>query len=110
MRQGFPDSTGPDIPCAGCGTQWPCGRAGRWTLLFRRESEHNRSLYRALPIPIEGVLHLYRVSTNPYRRAQLTAHVPVFVPFRHGADRIGTMSALYRVAVQGWSKKKRLGR
>jgi protein tyrosine/serine phosphatase len=29
---------------------------------------------------------------------------PVLVHFQHGADRTGTMIAVYRIAVQGWSK------
>ena len=29
---------------------------------------------------------------------------PVFVHCQHGADRTGLMCAIYRIAVQGWSK------
>ena len=32
------------------------------------------------------------------------AKTPVFVHCQHGADRTGTMCAIYRVVVQGWSK------
>lgn len=39
------------------------------------------------------------IATNPKR-------TPVLVHCQHGADRTGAMSALYRVAVQGWSKEE----
>jgi protein tyrosine phosphatase (PTP) superfamily phosphohydrolase (DUF442 family) len=42
-----------------------------------------------------------QIATNPKR-------VPVLVHCQHGADRTGTMCALYRVAVQGWSKEEAL--
>ena len=32
--------------------------------------------------------------------------LPVFVHCQHGADRTGTMCAIYRIAVQGWSKEE----
>ena len=33
-------------------------------------------------------------------------HTPVLVHCQHGSDRTGTMVALYRIAVQGWSKNE----
>ncbi len=42
-----------------------------------------------------------QIVTNPKRS-------PVLVHCQHGADRTGTMCALYRIAVQGWSKEEAL--
>jgi protein tyrosine/serine phosphatase len=42
-----------------------------------------------------------QIVTNPKRS-------PVLVHCQHGADRTGTMCALYRVAVQSWSKEEAL--
>jgi len=46
-------------------------------------------------------IRFLQIVTNPRRS-------PVLVHCRHGADRTGTMCALYRVAVQGWSKEEAL--
>lgn len=40
-----------------------------------------------------------QIVTNPKR-------TPVLVHCQHGSDRTGTMCALYRVAVQGWTKEE----
>ena len=45
----------------------------------------------------EDVVRFLKIATDP----NLT---PVFVHCRRGADRTGTMCAIYRVAVQGWAK------
>jgi protein tyrosine/serine phosphatase len=45
----------------------------------------------------EDAVRFLKIVTDP-RRA------PVLVHCQHGADRTGTMIAVYRVAVQGWSK------
>ncbi len=48
--------------------------------------------------PVSGdVVRFLKIVTDPNR-------TPVFVHCQHGADRTGTMCAIYRVAVQGWTK------
>jgi protein tyrosine/serine phosphatase len=48
--------------------------------------------------PVTGdVVRFLKIVTDPN-------HTPVFVHCQHGADRTGTMCAVYRIAVQGWSK------
>lgn len=46
----------------------------------------------------EDVVRFLKIVTNPDK-------TPVLVHCQHGADRTGTMSAIYRVAVQGWTKE-----
>ena len=49
----------------------------------------------------EDAVRFLKIVTNPKRS-------PVLVHCQHGADRTGTMCAVYRVAVQGWSKEEAL--
>jgi protein tyrosine/serine phosphatase len=49
----------------------------------------------------KDAVRFLQIVTNPKRS-------PILVHCRHGADRTGTMCALYRVAVQGWSKEEAL--
>jgi protein tyrosine phosphatase (PTP) superfamily phosphohydrolase (DUF442 family) len=49
----------------------------------------------------EDAVRFLQIVTNPKR-------VPVLVHCQHGADRTGAMCAIYRVAVQGWSKEEAL--
>ena len=44
------------------------------------------------------VVRFLQIATNPKR-------TPVLVHCLHGADRTGTMCAIYRIAVQGWERK-----
>jgi protein tyrosine phosphatase (PTP) superfamily phosphohydrolase (DUF442 family) len=45
----------------------------------------------------EEVVRFLKIVTDPKR-------TPALVHCKHGADRTGTMVAVYRIAVQGWSK------
>jgi len=45
----------------------------------------------------DNVAAFLKVVSDPARQ-------PVFVHCRHGSDRTGTMCAVYRIVVQGWSK------
>ena len=45
----------------------------------------------------ENVTRFLKIVSNGSR-------TPVFVHCRHGADRTGTMCAIYRIATEGWSK------
>ena len=57
--------------------------------------------------------HIYMKAWHPeheeavrfLRMATDTKRPPILVHCKHGADRTGTMIALYRIAVQGWSKE-----
>ena len=47
----------------------------------------------------EEVVRFLKIVTDPNR-------TPAFVHCQRGADRTGTMCAIYRIAVQGWSKNE----
>ena len=46
----------------------------------------------------DEVVRFLRIVSDP-------ARLPVFVHCKHGADRTGTMCAVYRIVVQGWTKE-----
>lgn len=58
--------------------------------------------------------HIYMKTWHPEREDAVRflrlvkdpANAPVLVHCQHGADRTGTMCALYRIVVQGWSKQE----
>jgi len=58
--------------------------------------------------------HIYMVAWHPEKEEAVrflkivsdSAKTPVLVHCQHGSDRTGTMCAIYRVAVQGWSKEE----
>ena len=49
----------------------------------------------------EEVVQFLKIVTDPAKQ-------PVFVHCLHGADRTGTMVAVYRIIVEGWDKEKAL--
>jgi protein tyrosine/serine phosphatase len=49
----------------------------------------------------KDVVQFLRIVTDP-------SCAPVLVHCQHGADRTGTLCAIYRVAVQGWTKEEAL--
>ena len=49
----------------------------------------------------EDMVAFLKAATDPAKQ-------PVFVHCKRGIDRTGTMSALYRIAVQGWTKDEAL--
>lgn len=63
-----------------------------------------------------GYEHIYMKAWHPEVKEAVrflkivtdTKRTPVLVHCQHGADRTGTMSAIYRVAVQGWTKEEAL--
>lgn len=60
--------------------------------------------------------HIYMKAWHPEKKeivrflqiVSRKGNTPVLVHCQHGADRTGTMCAVYRIAVQGWSKEKAL--
>ena len=61
-----------------------------------------------------GYEHIYVKAWHPERKEIVRflrlvtneEQTPVLVHCQHGADRTGTMCALYRIAIQGWTKKE----
>jgi protein tyrosine phosphatase (PTP) superfamily phosphohydrolase (DUF442 family) len=67
----------------------------------RDELGHTRLAYRHIIFHTwhpedEDVVEFLRIVTKPENQ-------PVFFHCQHGSDRTGTMCAIYRMAVQGWS-------
>ena len=62
------------------------------------ELEHERIRFKTWHPENEDVVRFLNIVTDPKR-------APVFVHCQHGSDRTGTMIAVYRIAVQDWSKE-----
>lgn len=84
-------------------------KLGVKTIVNLRAVTSDRALIDDLPLRYEHIsvkawhaededaVRFLRIVNDP-------AHQPVLVHCQHGADRTGMMTALYRVAIQGWSK------
>lgn len=60
---------------------------------------YERIFMKAWHPEYEEIVRFLRIATDAGRG-------PVLVHCQHGADRTGTMCAVYRIAVQGWSKEE----
>ena len=63
--------------------------------------EYEHIYMKAWHPEIKEAVRFLQIVTDPDR-------TPALVHCQHGADRTGTMSAIYRVAVQGWTKEEAL--
>jgi len=61
--------------------------------------KYQRISVKSWHIEKEDVLQFLKLVTNPENQ-------PVLVHCQHGADRTGTMCAVYRMVVEGWSKEE----
>jgi protein tyrosine/serine phosphatase len=79
------------------------------TVINLRSFNTDRDEIGELPLQSE---HIYMKAWHPEEKEAVwflriacdTNRAPVLVHCQHGADRTGTMCALYRVAVQNWNK------
>jgi protein tyrosine/serine phosphatase len=67
------------------------------SLLPQTKLVHPRIRFKTWHPEDEDVVRFLRIVTDP-------ARAPVFVHCQHGSDRTGTMIAIYRVAIEGWTK------
>ena len=68
-------------------------------LLRGTKLKYERISFKAWHPEAEDVVRFLRIVTDPKNQ-------PVFVHCEHGADRTGMMTAIYRIAVQGWTKEQ----
>lgn len=100
MRGGQPREAGfAWLKAQGVDTILNLRREARWE--EKAAKRHGlRYYFLEMPVfdapPLELVYEFLRIATNPENGT-------VFFHCYHGADRTGTLAAVYRVAVQGWS-------
>lgn len=68
------------------------------TAMRRTAMGYDRISFKTWHPEEEDVVRFLKIVTDP-------ARTPVLVHCQHGADRTGTMSAIYRIVVQGWTKE-----
>ena len=61
--------------------------------------------FNYIPISAQAWKTKEKVVLNFLKTVTDTENQPVFVHCQHGADRTGTMCAIYRIAVQNWTKE-----
>jgi protein tyrosine phosphatase (PTP) superfamily phosphohydrolase (DUF442 family) len=86
-------------------------KLGIRTVINLRESRHTDPKLQELGLTCEHIPMTAFVlkDTDVVRFLQIAGrekNAPVFVHCRRGADRTGLMSAVYRIAIQGWTKEQ----
>ncbi|HEY9162371.1 MAG TPA: dual specificity protein phosphatase family protein [Desulfomonilia bacterium] len=71
------------------------------SLLKGSDLEYEHIYMKSWHAENEDAVKFLKIVTDPKK-------TPVLVHCQHGADRTGTMCAVYRMAVQGWSKEEAL--
>jgi len=96
------------------GVQWLVSKGITRRLKLNTEAEGSDAAERAAgievrysPITIWQQLGLVSISTNQINAAVLyMAAGPCFVGCEHGQDRTGLVVAVYRVKIEGWTKRQ----
>jgi len=84
-------------------------KLGVRTVIDLRESAGNQAMMTELGLTYERIpMTAFHVKDDDVVRFLQIAgdprHAPIFVHCRRGADRTGLMCAVYRIALQGWTK------
>jgi len=76
-----------------------CFHWDRFFKLGEAECKYEHIYFKAWHPEVEDVVRFLRIVTDPTR-------TPVLVHCHRGSERAGTMVAVYRIVVQGWSKEE----
>lgn len=96
-RGGQPDAEGLNILIR---------RGIRTVINLRKERQKSSGHIRKVNIPFNPYRPRDKVVIDFLKVIYNKEHHPVFVHCFHGADRTGTLCAIYRIVVQGWDKEK----